>query len=102
MPLHPAVKFKQSNVTVDNETNAIIYQHFANADVYVTLKKLKPKHTMRPAFILRDCAGVIYTPLTYIFNITLEHRRFPSLLKQSKAIPAFKRVVTVILKITHV
>lgn len=63
-------------------------------DVYLAMKKIKPKFTMGPdripGFLIHDCAHVLSWPLTILFNLSLSNNIFPAILKQSKIIPVFK------------
>lgn len=78
-----------------SSNNTLLLGQLCEADIFRSLKKLKPKNTMGPdkipAFLLHDCASVLSTPLTLLFNLALKNSIFPLKLKQSKIIPIFKK-----------
>ena len=46
-----------------------------------------------PAFLLRDCALILATPLTIIFNLILNSGDFPAIWRRAKVCPVFKKVI---------
>lgn len=82
----------------NNDTNSLNnfdINHFTEAEVCKSLKKLKSKFTAGldkiPAFLVKDCATVLAVPLCILFNLIISTSSFPDLWKVSKIVPVFKK-----------
>lgn len=64
------------------------------SEVYTALVSVKPSCRPGPdgvpAIILRECADLLYIPLTNMFNISLANGNFPDLWKKSFIVPLYK------------
>lgn len=63
-------------------------------DVRTAIRSLQGSMSMStdgiPAFVIKDCVGVIPDALLHIFNLVLRHKRFPDCWKLSRVTPIFK------------
>lgn len=84
-----------SSTTSLSNTTTLYVKCFAEEEIIVALKKLKPKLTRGPddipAFVVRDCAYVLAKPLTILFNLSLKTGVYPSLWKVSRICPVHKK-----------
>lgn len=82
-----------NNPTINS--NNLLIKSFSEAEVFLSLKKLKNKLTSGPdglpSCILKDCASIFTAPLTYLFNLSLNKGKFPDVWKQSNICPVFKK-----------
>ena len=78
-----------------DSVNNINFGSIREEKVYSKLKNLKPQFTagadLIPAFLVKDAASVLYTPLTFLFNLAIHSQTFPECWKTSKIIPLFKK-----------
>ena len=107
-------KFFQSSLTLPDQeqyysSNNISFNNFdinsfTEADVFKCLKKIKPKFTAGldkiPAFLVKDCARILASPLYIVFNLVISTSTFPNLWKVSRIVPVFKKVIVQMFKIT--
>lgn len=67
---------------------------FSYSEVFTSLLSLKPSCRPGPdgvpAIVLRECADVLYIPLTDMFNNSLAKGNFPELWKNSFIVPLYK------------
>ncbi|CAG4968309.1 unnamed protein product [Colias eurytheme] len=67
---------------------------FSLKDVKEALASLKPKRSAGPdgipAFLFRDCSGILAKPLQYIFNTCMRVETFPAQWKVTRVIPVPK------------
>ncbi|CAG4961893.1 unnamed protein product [Colias eurytheme] len=67
---------------------------FSLKDVKEALASLKPKRSAGPdgipAFLFRDCSGILAKPLQYIFNTCMRLETFPAQWKVTRVIPVPK------------
>ena len=83
-----------SNLASPNYTSVVLLQNLCEAEVLESLtmqkNKLSSGYDQIPAFILKDCAHILTTPLLYIFNLSLKLHTFPSAWKLARVCPVHK------------
>ncbi|XP_022826307.1 uncharacterized protein LOC111356245 [Spodoptera litura] len=72
-------------------------------DVQTALMNLKPKRSSGPdgipAFLFRDCARVLVSPLHHVFNICLQQSTFPDRWKITRVVPVPKDDLKLLLEV---
>nr|CAH8864496.1 unnamed protein product [Trichobilharzia regenti] len=85
-----------STITTPNVTNLVAdnFQDFNTLDVLKCLKTLKPSHSLGPdgipAYVLKQCADALCSPLTNILNASFSENVVPVPWKDIKIVPVPK------------
>ena len=81
-------------VFTSTELNSLVIKEFSSRDYLYTIRRLQPKLTMGtdmvPAFLLKDCAYFLKTPLLHIFNLIIIKLVFLLCWKISRITPVYK------------
>jgi hypothetical protein len=78
-----------------NFHNIISITQIFEEEIISSLKSFKTSMTAGldgiPSFLLRDCAQIFVTPLFSIFNLIIKSSTFPTVWKQARVSPIFKK-----------
>lgn len=76
------------------DSSAISVGVVHETDLKVAFKRLKPRAAggpdCIPAFLVKDCASLLSSPLLFLFNLSLTQRKYPECWKLSRVIPVPK------------
>lgn len=78
-----------------NQHSYVALEGISDEIILKSIKKLKNKTTQGPdkvpCFLVKDCAFALLRPLYYIFNLSLKSKIFPSVWKEARITPIFKK-----------
>ena len=90
--VHPSANGYMSS---DLNANTFGIPSISEDEVGKAIKQIKANCTMGPdmipAFLIKDCASVLATPLAVIFNLIIKTSCFPTLWKLSRVCPIYKK-----------